>query len=72
MAVPHLARFDVVAVRWLAKDQKCGSRCRAALIEMKYGDGSLKVNAGLLKHLEDMRAFVSDLPANSLRSIAAT
>jgi hypothetical protein len=60
VAVPRLARFDVTAIRWLAKDRKTGSRCRAALIEMKYGDGSLGGDAGLLKHLKDMDAFVSN------------
>jgi hypothetical protein len=60
VTVPHLARFDIVAVRWLAKDRKYGSKCRAALIEMKYGDDSLKGDSGMLKHLEDMHAFVSD------------
>jgi hypothetical protein len=60
VVVPRLARFDVTAIRWLAKDRKTGNRCSVALIEMKYGDDSLKGDAGLLKHLEDMHAFVSD------------
>jgi hypothetical protein len=58
--VPHLARFDIIAIRWLAKHRKDGSKCRAALIEMKYGDSSLRGDAGLVKHLEDMDAFISD------------
>jgi hypothetical protein len=60
VAIPHLARFDIVAIRWPAKDRKYGSKCRAALIEMKYGDCSLRGYAGLLKHLEDMHAFISE------------
>jgi hypothetical protein len=60
VTVPHLARFDIVAIRWLAKDRKDGSKCRPALIEMKYGDGSLRGDAGLLKHLKDMDSFISD------------
>ncbi len=60
VTVPHLARFDVVAIRWPAKDRKDGRKCRAALIEMKYGDGSLRCDAGLLKHLEDMDSFISE------------
>jgi hypothetical protein len=60
VAVPRLARFDITAIRWLAKDRKTGNRCRAALIEMKYGDGALGGNAGLLKHLKDMDTFVSN------------
>jgi hypothetical protein len=58
--VPHLARFDIIAIRWLARDRKTGRRCRAALIEMKYGDKALENDAGLLKHLKDMDAFISD------------
>lgn len=60
VTVPHLARFDIVAIRWLARERKTGSRCRAALIEMKYGDKALENNAGLLKHLKDMDALISD------------
>jgi hypothetical protein len=54
------ARFDMLAIRWLASHRKDGSNCRAALIEMKYGDGALGGNAGLLKHLQDIDALVSD------------
>lgn len=55
-----LGRFDMMAIRWLAKDRKSGSKCRVALIEMKYSDGALGGKAGLLKHLKDMDKFVSD------------
>jgi hypothetical protein len=54
------ARFDMLAVRWLASHRKDGTNCRAALIEMKYGDGALRGSAGLLKHLQDVDALVSD------------
>ena len=54
------ARFDMLAIRWLASQRKDGSNCRAALIEMKYGDGALGGSAGLLKHLQDIDALVSD------------
>jgi hypothetical protein len=54
------ARFDMLAIRWLASHRKDGSNCRAALIEMKYGDGALGGSAGLLKHLQDIDALVSD------------
>jgi hypothetical protein len=60
VAVPYLGRFDIIAIRWLARDRKTGNRCRAALIEMKYGDKALENDAGLLKHLKDMDAFISD------------
>ncbi len=60
VAVPRLARFDVTAIRWLANDRKGGSCCRAALVEMKYGDGCIGGDAGLLKHLKDMDRFISN------------
>ena len=60
VAIPHLARFDITAIRWLANQRKNGNKCRAALIEMKYGDGSIGGDAGLLKHLKDMDAFISN------------
>ena len=54
------ARFDIMAIRWLATQRKNGSNCKAALIEMKYGDGSLGGSAGILKHLKDMEKLVSN------------
>jgi hypothetical protein len=56
---PGLARFDIMAIRWLTKDRKNG-KCRAALFEMKYSDGALGGKAGLLKHLKDMETFIND------------
>jgi hypothetical protein len=54
------ARFDIMAIRWLATQRKKGSNCKVALIEMKYGDGALAGSAGLLKHLKDMEKLISD------------
>jgi hypothetical protein len=54
------ARFDMMAIRWLATRRKDGSRCKPALIEMKYGDGALGRNAGLKKHLKDMESLISN------------
>ena len=54
------ARFDILAIRWGASHRKNGSFCRAALIEMKYGDGALGGNAGMIKHLQDMDALLRD------------
>ena len=53
-------RLDMLAIRWLASQRKNGSNCRAALIEMKYGDGALGGSAGLLKHLQDADSLISD------------
>jgi len=54
------ARFDMLAIQWLASNRKSSSNCRVALIEMKYGDGALGGSAGLLKHLVDIDAFISE------------
>ena len=54
------ARFDLLAIRWLASQRKNGGGCRAAMIELKYGDGSLDGEAGLLKHLKDIDTFLAD------------
>jgi hypothetical protein len=54
------ARFDMLAIRWLASQRKKGSNCRAAFIEMKYRDGALEGSAGLLKHLKDISSLISD------------
>ncbi len=54
------ARFDIMAIRWLAAHRKDGSNCKAAVIEIKYGDSALTGSAGLLKHLKDMEKLVSN------------
>lgn len=54
------ARFDMLAIRWLAHERKNGSNCRPALIEMKYGDSALGGSAGLVKHLHDIDCLISD------------
>jgi hypothetical protein len=52
------ARIDMLAIRWLASQRKNGSNCKAAFIEVKYADGALGGDAGLLKHLRDMEAII--------------
>lgn len=55
------ARFDMTAIRWLAgNDRKNGGNCKAALIEMKCGDGALGGDAGLMKHIRDMESLISN------------
>lgn len=54
------ARFDMLAIRWLVSERRSGSNFRAALVEMKYGDGALEGGAGLLKHLQDIDCLISD------------
>lgn len=54
------ARFDILAIRWLASQRNSSSNCLPVIIEMKYGDGALSGNAGVLKHLQDIHALISD------------
>ena len=54
------ARFDMLAIRWLASERKNGRRCKAAFIEMKYADNALTGTAGLLKHLKDIDTFIAN------------
>lgn len=65
-AIPELgARFDLLAIRWLANKRRNGSNCRLALIEMKYGDNALDGKSGLTEHLEHIQTFLSDPDAKS-------
>lgn len=54
------ARFDILAIRWLAAQRKKGSKCKAAFVEMKYADGAMGGAAGFLKHLKDFDDFITD------------
>ncbi|MBT9549180.1 MAG: hypothetical protein IV090_27550 [Candidatus Sericytochromatia bacterium] len=54
------ARFDILSIQWLASQRKNGNKCRAALMEIKYGDGALSGTSGLLKHLKDINTLISD------------
>ena len=54
------ARFDLLAIRWLASQRRNHSECLPAFIELKYGDGALNGSAGLIKHLEDLNRILSD------------
>lgn len=56
------ARFDMVALKWLSDgaSRKNSKELSIALIEVKYGDGALKNGAGVGKHLQDFKRFLSD------------
>ncbi len=54
------ARFDMLAIRWLASQRKKGNKCKAVFMEMKYADSALDGSAGLLKHLKDFDDFISN------------
>jgi hypothetical protein len=61
------ARFDMLAVRWPADRRRSAKDCVPALIEMKYGDGALKGDAGLIKHLKDISDNLETLIINIKR-----
>lgn len=52
------ARFDLLAIRWLASQRKNGSNCCPVFIEMKYGDAALDGASGLVKHLQDIESVI--------------
>lgn len=54
------ARFDMIAIRWQATKRKSGDNCRVAFIEMKYGDSAVGGKAGMLKHLKDIDALITN------------
>jgi len=61
LADSHLgARFDLMGLRWLASQRRITKRCKVFLMEMKYGDDALGGTAGLLKHLIDLEALITD------------
>lgn len=59
------ARFDMLAIRWLANQKKDVTNCIPAFIEVKYGDGALDGTAGMLKHLTDISKLISNKQAYS-------
>jgi hypothetical protein len=54
------ARFDILAIRWLANQRQSTIHCKPALIEMKYGDGALGGTSGIVKHLQDLEALITN------------
>jgi hypothetical protein len=56
------ARFDLVGVHWPSTGvgRKRQSGHRLVLMELKFGDGSLKGSAGVTKHAKDFAAFLDD------------
>jgi hypothetical protein len=53
-------RADLVALHWDSNaDRKSAKNCNLAIIEVKYGDGALKDNSGIKKHIKDIDNFLS-------------
>lgn len=55
------SRFDIVALKWESKSsvRRKPEKCSIALMELKYGDGSLNNKSGIKKHLNDLKSFIS-------------
>lgn len=53
------ARFDMLALRWLASDRKNTTSFVPALIEMKYGDDALEGKSGIVDHLKSMDKLIN-------------
>lgn len=54
------ARFDLMGFFWPARPRTHTRKCKVMLMEMKYGDNALDGNAGILKHLQDFQALISN------------
>ena len=58
------ARMDLVAFKWLSQSQaRQRGEVQLAFIELKYGDGALAGDSGLLDHVRSMRAIIQDQAA---------
>ena len=55
-------RYDMVAIKWLSQGaaRRNTKKPTLSLIELKYGDGALKNDAGIKKHLDDFAALLSN------------
>ncbi len=55
------SRFDMVAIKWPStpNGRRDGKEATLALLELKYGDDSIRGAAGVNKHLKDSEAFLS-------------
>lgn len=54
------SRFDMLGAHWSYRDRKRGDRLTPVIFEMKYGEQALTGSAGLAKHVEDLRGWLSD------------
>lgn len=54
------SRFDMLGAHWSHRDRKHGDRLTPVIFEMKYGEQALTGGAGLAKHIEDLRNWLSD------------
>jgi len=59
------ARFDLIALEWESNSTKRrllkGYKPRLVIIEMKYGDGALVGESGIVAHVKDFNSFISSV-----------
>lgn len=57
------SRFDIIGIKWNSEPniRKKRNFPKVSLMELKYGDGSLTGNSGIVKHFEDIEKFVSSI-----------
>jgi len=55
------SRFDIVGIKWTSDPniRKNRNFPHVSLMELKYGDGSLAGDSGIIKHFQDIDKFVS-------------
>ncbi|WP_156936893.1 hypothetical protein [Bradyrhizobium sp. WSM2254] len=58
--VSQSARLDMLGLRWLSHSRKDGSACTPVFIEMKYGIDAYDGDAGIIAHIDDLKAILGD------------
>lgn len=58
--VRQSARLDMLGMKWLSNSRKDGSACTPVFIEMKYGIDAYDGDAGIIAHIEDLKAILGD------------
>ena len=53
------ARLDMLGLKWLSNNRKDETNCRPVLIEMKYGIGAYDGDAGIAKHISDLKEILA-------------
>jgi hypothetical protein len=54
------ARFDMLAFKWPSGPSRRPGKVQLALIEMKYGDGALKGESGIVEHFTKMSTYLEN------------
>ena len=59
------SRFDMIAIHWpsTSAERKNDSNVGLSFIEMKYGDGALTGNSGIMDHITKLQQYLSGINA---------